>query len=395
MISTHSLRTVLLGVALLALAGGAGAQPDSLQNPAEVGPPSPAVGTKIPEGYFGPMASENKKELIGPYLLLKAGKVSPDGKTVQLQLYKGKLEDGRTVWYVLTDTTDEKNAAALGLNFSAKLNYADVGRACRNARLEKDGTLTFSKGAVNFAPQRKLVPGTLPGAFPPKSAQPGSVGDADYTPLVKITNAGGHIYNAPTIAFGVEANQINFPNGAPDYSHVHDKVLKIDPINMTVTLKLTVGYSFARPVSYLSFESNDPVAATLEEATLAPALSDIHLGSDDCAFSAVERLFVFANGPQGKGNPQRQGLSSAIADGGGPLNVFGGVPTIAGDYSPIWDLQMGEWSKEAVANGYRSRLLDEFTILCFAEGGFITGPMGKPYGSSGIIVTCPVVMRSL
>ena len=77
-------------------------------------------------------------------------------------------------------------------------------------------------------------------------AQPGSVGDADYSPLVKIINAGGAIYNAPIIAFGVEANQINFPNGNPDYSRVHDKVIKIDPINMTVTLKLTVGYSFAR-----------------------------------------------------------------------------------------------------------------------------------------------------
>lgn len=388
-------RPALLAAGLFALTATSHAQPDPLQNPAEVGPPSPAVGAKIPEGYFGPMPSQNKKELIGPYLLLKAGKVSDDGKTVQLQLYKGKLEDGRTVWYVLTDTTDEKNAEALGLNFSSKLNYADVGRACRSARLEKDGTLTFSKGAVNFAPERKLVPGTLPGAFPPKMAQPGSVGDADYTPFVKITNAGGHIYNAPTIAFGVEANQISYANGNPDYSRVHDKVLKLDPINMTVTLKLTVGYSFARPVSYLSFEPNDPVAATLEESTLTPALNDIQVGHDDGAFSAVERLFVFANGPQGKGNPQRQGLSSAIADGGGPLNVFGGVPTIAGDYSPIWDLQLGEWSKEAVANNYRSRLIDEFTILRFAEDGFITGPMGKPYGSSGIIVTCPVVMRSL
>ena len=391
----HPLRRALAGGALLALTATAHAQPDPLQNPAEVGPPSPAVGAVISEGYFGPMPSEVQKELIGPYLLLKAGKVSDDGKSVQLQLYKGRLEDGRTVWYVLTDTTDEKNAAALGLNFSAKLNYADVGRACRSARLEKDGTLTFSKGAVNFAPERKLKPGALPLAFPPQMAQPGSVGDADYTPFVKITNAGGHIYNAPTVAFGVEANQINFPNGSPDYSRVHDKVLKIDPINMTVTLKLTVGYSFARPVSYLSFESNDPVAATLEESTLAPALSDIQVGHDDGAFSAVERLFVFTNGPQGKNNPQRQGLSSAIADGGGPINIFGGVPTIAGDYSPIWDLQMGEWSKEAVANGYRSRLIDEFTILRFAKDGFITGPMGKPYGSSGIIVTCPVVMRSL
>lgn len=265
----------------------------------------------------------------------------------------------------------------------------------RTATLDLDSTLVFDKGTVNFAPQRKLMPGKGPNAFPPSMAQPGSVGDADYSPLVKIVNAGGYIYNAPVIAFGVTAAQINFPNGNPDYRLVHDKVLSIDPKNMTVTLKLTQGYSFGRPVSYLSFELNDPAAATLEEATLCPALGDIQVGHDDGAFSATERLFSFTNGPGGKGNPQRQGLSSAIADGGGPINVFGGVPTISGDYSPVWDMNLGEWTASAIANNYRSRLTQEFDILRFAKDGFITAPMGKPYGSSGIVITCPVVMRSL
>jgi hypothetical protein len=47
--------------------------------------------------------------------------------TVTLPLYKGKLRDGRLVWYILTDTDDEANAAALGLNFSSKLTYAGPG----------------------------------------------------------------------------------------------------------------------------------------------------------------------------------------------------------------------------------------------------------------------------
>ena len=377
------------------MAHSASAQPDPLQDPAEVGPPSPAVGAKVPGTYFGPFPSEVQKELIGPYKLLKAAQVSADGKTATLPLYKGRLRDGRLVWYALTDTTDKMNADALGLNFSAKLVYAERGRAVRTATLDKDSTLVFDKGAVNFAPERKIKPGKAPNAFPPQMAQPGSVGDADYTPLVKITNAGGHIYNAPVLAFDVSAEQISFASGNPDYRLVHDKVLKIDPKNMTVTLKLTQGLSFGRPVSYLSFESNDPIAATLEEATLAPALSDIQVGHDDGAFSAVERLFSFTNGPSGKGNPQRQGLSSAIADGGGPINVFGGVPTIAGDYSPVWDMNLGEWTPSAIANNYRSRLTQEFDILRFAQQGFITAPMGKPYGSSGILITCPVVMRQL
>jgi len=392
---SRRLRAPLACVFLLGALRAASAQPDPLQNPAEVGPPPPDIGAKISAGYFGPMPSEVQKELIGPYKLLKAAHISDDDTTATLQLYKGRMRDGRLVWYVLTDTTDKMNADALGLNFSAKLNYAERGRAVRTATLDTDSTLVFDKGTVDFSPERKLKPGKGPNAFPPSVAQPGSVGDADYTPLVKIVNAGGYIYNAPVIAFNVSAAQINFPNGNPDYRLVHDKVLKIDTQKMTVTLKLTQGLSFSRPVSYLSFEANDPIAATLEEATLAPALSDIQVGHDDGAFSAVERLFSFTNGPGGKGNPQRQGLSSAIADGGGPINVFGGVPTIAGDYSPVWDMNLSEWTPESIRNNYRSRLTQEFDILRFAQGGFITGPMGKPFGSSGIIITCPVVMRRL
>lgn len=364
-------------------------------NADDIRPALPGVGANIPNTYFGPMPSEVQKELIGPYKLLKAGQVDEKAFTVTLPLYQGRVRDGRKVWYVLTDTTDQKNAEALGLLFSGKLNYAAVGRAVRNATLDKDGTLIFDSGTVDFRPAHKIVQGDGPNAFPPKQAQPGSVGDQNYTPLVRIANAGNHIYNAPIIAFDVNAQQISFPNGKPDYRLVHDKVVKIDPAAMTVTLQMVAGMSFARPIAYLSFDSNDSVTATLEEATLAPALSDIKVGGDDGAFSAVERLFVTANGPMGKQNPQRQGLNSAIVDGNGPINIFGGIPTIAGDYSPLWDLNLGEWSQEAIQKGYRSRLMEEFQILRFAQQGWITGPMGKKYGSTGIIVNCPVVMRLL
>jgi len=360
----------------------------------DVAPAPASIGADIPLTYFGPAPSQVMRELIGPYQLLKAGQVDLEAGTVTLPLYQGRLSDGRKVWYVLTDTTDRINADALGLNVSAKLSYA-VGRAVRNATLDKNGTLIFESGTVDFRPERSLVPGTGANAFPPQQVQPGSVGDHNYTPLIRLTNAGNHIYNAPIIAFDVDAKQISFPNGKPDYRMVHDKVVKIDPDKLTVTLKLTPGMSFARPIMYVSFDSNDPVAATLEESTLAPGLSDIQVGRDDSAFSAVERIFVFANGPMGKENPQRQGLNSAIVDGSGPLNIFGGIPTIATDYSPMWDLNLGEWTPEAIKRGYRSRLTEEFQILGFAQRGWITGPGGKKYGSTGIIINCPVVMRLL
>jgi hypothetical protein len=380
-----------LGLLLLAVVYGIFVSPAK----AQIAPPSPAVGAQVPVTYFGPLPSDVQKELIGPYKLLKAGQVDLKAETVTLPLYEGKMKDGRKVWYILTDTTDEANAAALGLNFSAKLNYADVGRAVRHATLEKDTTLTFESGTVDFAPKRRVVPGDAPNYFPPKVAEPGSVGDQDYSPLVKVDNAGGYIYNAPIVAFNVEASQINFCEGNPDYSRVHDKVVRICPSARIVTLQLTEGFSFARPVLYLSMEANDPLAAALEGATMAPGLKDITVGHDDSAFSAVERLFIFANGPTGKENPQRQGLNSAISDGLSPLNILGGIPTVGTDYSPLWDLNLGVWTKDAIDKGYRSRLLGEFEILDFALKGFITGPNGGAYGSTGLIVNCPIVWRYL
>ena len=358
-------------------------------------PAPPSVGADVPLVYFGPPPSQVKPELVGPLKLLKAGTVDLDAGTVQLPLYQGRTKDGKTVWYILTDTNDKGNADALGLNYSSKLTYAVTGKAVRNATLEKGNVLVFDRGAVDFRPERQIVPGDAPNAFPPKIAKPGSVGDADYTPLVRITNAGNFIYNAPIVAFGVQANQITFADGNPDYRLVHDKVVKIDPVKMTVTLKLTQGFSFAKPIVYISTESNDELAATLEESTYTPALSDITVGKDDSAFSAVERLFAFANGPTGKDNPQRQGFNSAIMDGRGPLNVFGGIPTVATDYSPLWDVNLGVWTDDAVNKGYRSRLIEEFQILGVAQQGWITAPGGTPFGSTGIIVNCPIVQRLL
>jgi GNAT superfamily N-acetyltransferase len=240
-----------------------------------------------------------------------------------------------------------------------------------------------------------------PNFFPPQEFQPGSVGDADYTPLVRLSNvAGTPIYNAPVIAFNVTADQISFCDGNPDYSLVHDKVVQICPDGNgggTVTIALTVGFSFAKPVLYLSTEANDPLPAAMETATFAPGLKDITKGRDDSFASPSERLFAVVNGPSGLDNPQRQGFFSALGDAGakGPINLLGGIPFVATDYSPLWDLNVGVWTQEAIDKGYRSRMIDEFQYLGMVQRGSITSPDGGEFGSSGFIVNCPVVHRFL
>jgi len=393
----------LLGVLIMAAIISSPAIRTLAQNAADndFQPAPPSIGADVPVTYFGPAPSSVQKELVGPVQLLTAGTVDQDEGTITLPLYRGQMHNGQNVWFILTDTTDKGNAEALGLNFSPKLAYAAVGNGVRDARLEADASLTFQSGRVDFSPERVVVPGS-PDPFPPLEFQPGSVGDASYSPLVRITNAGNHIYNAPVIAFNVSGDQISFCEGNPDYSLVHDKVVSICPDGNgggTVTLALTPGFSFAKPVLYLSTEASDPLAASLEGATLAPGLADITVGRDDSAFSAVERIFLTLNGPtnspDGVVNPQRQGLNSALMGEGGPLNVLGGIPTVATDYSPLWDVNLGEWTQDAIDRGFRSRVTEEFQILGLVERGWITGPGGAPYGSVGIIVNCPIVMRFL
>jgi len=401
--SSWLLRSVVVGIALTFVLGPAHslAEDDVPPLPPELGGVAPpSVGTDISQSYFGPMPSEVDKNLVGPVQLLRSGTINEDGSAITLPLYKGQLPDGRAVWYILTDTSDKENAEGLGLNFASKLAYSNVGTAARTGRLEEDTSITFLAGTVDFAPERDVVPAAQPNPFPPASAQPGSVGDAAYSPLVQLRNQpGSPMYNAPMVAFDVGADQLNFCDGDVDHSIIHDWVTAICPEGDdgggTVTIALTPIFSFAKPAIYMSTEASDPVTAALDMATFAPALGDITTGRDDSAFSAIERLFVTVNGPTGAANPQRQGLNSTLTDDLPPLHVVGGLPTVALDYSPLWDLNLGEWTQEAVDMGYRSRLIDEFQLLAFVRDGWITGPAGAPYGSTGIVVNCPIVARFL
>jgi hypothetical protein len=356
--------------------------------------PAPAsVGTTVGLSYFGPPPSSVNQSLVGPVQLLNTGKVDAIAGTITIPLYKGTLKGTKkNVWYILTDVSDQGVANELGLNFSAKLGFAE--NAARTGTLDGNGNIVFDKGTVDFRPQRNIVPGPEGQEFPPKSFAPGAIGDKNYSPYVTITNAGNVVYNAPMVAFDVDASQINFPNGNVDYSKVHDQVVAIDPINMTVTLNLINGFSFGRPVWYISMDASIPLAASIEHNTYAPLMGKLLLGQDDSAFSPIERIFIATNGQEGCDNPQRQGLSADLNDGHRPNNTLGGIPTIALDYSPAWDANLYTWTDDAINKGYRQQLREEFQILTYAQDGLITGASAtQPFGSAGFSINCPIVQR--
>lgn len=325
----------------------------------------------------------------GGDVLVTSGAVDIAAGTVTLPLERGRMASGENVWYVLLDTSDRGSAERLGINWSAKLANAGVGRAVRDAIVSPDGELVFDSGAVDFLPERIVEPGDG-AAFPPRLAQPGSVGDDDYTPLVRVLNGGGHVFNAPVVAYDVTAETLDrFCGGGPDHALVHDKVERICPRDGTVTLTLTSGFADGAPLLYVSTDANVALVAALEGGTHAPRLSDVPVGAGDTPWSAVEPIYVVVNGDSGPEAPARQGLESALADGLAPLNVTGDVPTRGRGYSPLWASHPVVWSE--AADGRRTLITSETAVRALAAAGLVYGPGGAAIGADGILVNCPAI----
>jgi hypothetical protein len=358
--------------------------------------PTPASGAApFTLSYFGPPPAGNLS-LAGPVQLLTSGTVDSANGTITLPLYQGlvKAYPGElaqhTAWYVLTDVSDPGVAEYLGINYSPKLAFAAA--TARTGNFDANGNLIFNQGKVDFTPQRSVVAGTP--AFPPSTANPGAVGDAMYNPLVTVVNGGGIVFNAPMIAFDQAPTAINFPMGNPDYSRVHDQVVRIDTTAMTVTLNLINGFSAGRPVWYLTTDASSTLSAAVEGAIYAPTLQQLPLGVNGIS-TAAEALFVAVNGASmgGCANPSRQGLTAALTDGHRPSNVLGAIPTMSTQYSPLWDAIPYEWTSSAVSSGYVQQMRDAFQVQLVMRDGLVTGPGGSTIGTGSFVVNCPIAVR--
>ena len=303
----------------------------------------------------------------GRTVFLKSAVENPNG-TATLPLYRGTSQ-GRIVYFVVLDSSDGNDAAALGVNESQKLGNA-IGTAAVQRVTIANGMIDFP-ASVDFSPNRIVAPG--PTGFPPAAASPGSVGETGYSPIIQMPN--GVIRNAPQVA---------------NDSGSHDKVVSIDTVNMRVTLRETDGVANGRMVKYISTDSSDPGAAALEGSTYAPALNAAPFLDDDSTHSSRTSLAAFVNGQTGAANPQRQGLNSALLDGLDPLNVLFWNPS-QGRYSPLWDVHAAQWSAADVAAGTNVRQLGWGDVTELVSKGRITGPGGTRFGASGFIVNCPIV----
>jgi len=303
----------------------------------------------------------------GHTLFIQSAAQNANG-TVTLPLYRGTSR-GQTVYYVMTDSSDGNFSQQFGLNRAQKLANATGSNGVQKVTVA-NGVVDFP-ATVDFSPIRQVTPG--PQGFPPAAAQPGAVGEAGYSPLIQLPN--GVIVNAPHIANGTGQA---------------DKVVSIDLIRKTITYRQTNGFQGGDPVKYISFDASNPVAATLENVTFAPALDALPTLNDDSTASSRATLIAFINGQTGANNPQRQGLNSAILDGLDPLNLLRWNPS-QGRYSPMWDVNLAKWTDQIVAAGQNVRQTDVGTAQGLAQQGELTAPDGSSLTASGFIVNCPIV----
>ena len=413
--SSRSRRSLLAAAAAVGVAGAFTLAPvlsaAAASAPARTGSPSTAKSTLL----------DSSK------LILKSAKqVDLHNGAVRLPLHRG-VSGGKTVWYILTESSDVGLAADLDVNYAAKLSNLGIScPSCVQTVTETsapdlkfgEATVHF-RGAPDFSPSRVLVPG--PTTLPATTVQPGAVGGPGYSPFIRLAGS-PVVYNAPIVATG------DGPFDVVHHSNTGDRVLAIHPAaqagpgqftQATVDLLVVRGFDAGQPILYISTEASDPLAAVLERATFVPLLNKASfLGGDDALGSGRERIFPFLNGQTGAGNPNAQGLIhlikdghatedanlantallAALAAGGDARNIQGDFPTIADprhalSYSPLWDAQLGQWTDKAVKAGLNTLQTDENQILNLAatRPDLLTGPGGAAYGSVGFVINCPVI----
>jgi hypothetical protein len=313
-------------------------------------------------------------------------------KWVTLPVYTGIGPSGNPTYFIITEGADYEVAKLMGLNYAPKLVNGRGTVGSQQVTLE-NGMIKF-KGDVDFSPVRTLAPGPFPNTFPPSVAIPGSVGDAEYSPVIVLPS--GSVMSASIVA---------------NSTGTHDHLVSIDYVKGTVVFEILDGFEGGEQYYFhLVTESSDMGAATIERGTFTPRLANLpefgkSMPNDKSALLGFAPL---ANGETGANNPERQGLNSTILDGNAfdPINVFPLDPENNkkenNNYSPMWDAHIYVWTDAAIQAGKRKRVKSMTQLKAlFDEGSVVNAPpnTGDPnpivagLKPTRAIINCPVIAQ--
>src|SRR5258708_24217026 len=161
-------------------------------------------------GCLGPAMVMNEESIQFETYMTSAVRLSPVALTATLPLHKGYVGAGTGIptYHIITEASDCATAKQLGVNFAPKLGFLidsggnPVNKSVQKVTVDANGAFHFA-GTADFSPVRIFNPSTAstpnffdpttdgPQGVPPSSFAPGSVGDANYTPLITYTDAAG------------------------------------------------------------------------------------------------------------------------------------------------------------------------------------------------------------
>lgn len=319
---------------------------------------------------------------------------------VTLPIYQGVGPSGSPTYFIITEASTPEAAETFGAILSPKLRYGalpSAEAAAQYVTLNDDGRIVF-RGDVDFSPERILEMGE-DDAFPPLVAQPGAVGDDEYSSLVVLPS--GLVINAQIIA-----------NATGNHDHLND----INIEERSANFQLLDGWQGgSRYYYHLVTDASDPVPAAIELGVYAPRLANLPVfgqsGLDGetvlLGFSPnINGLSVSENSI---GGINRQGLGSTITDQDlDPVNIFPFDPDNSNEnnnYSPFWDAHLNMWTDEAIngPDGDQRRAITRFADLRdLRDQGLITSFTGSTgiensfvagLRASNAVINCPVILQ--
>ena len=322
----------------------------------------------------------------------------PAKANATLPIYEGVGPSGEPTYFIITEATSIALAKEYGAIVSPKLIYGNRPEAAAAAQRVDviDGKIYF-KGDVDFSPERILTPGEVT-PFPPAMAQPGAVGDAEYSSLVVLPS--GEVINCQIIA---------------NASGIHDRIIDINIEDRWAKFQLLDGFEGGDQYYYhLVTDASDPGPATIELGVYAPRMANLPVfGQSDLDGETVLLGFSpnvngLTTALDGADETTRQGLGSTIVDNDlDPINIFPFDPdnTVedGNNYSPMWDAHLNMWTDEAIngPNGDQRRQITSFADLFdLMEQGLVSSFAGSPgiendflngLRASHAVINCPVI----
>ena len=330
----------------------------------------------------------------------------PNLASVRIPIYKGIGPSGKDTYFIITETSTMETSRILGTILSPKLRYGTLPGANDAVQhvMFNEGRITFL-GDVDFDPDRLLARGTG-NIFPPSVANPGALGDSEYSSVVVLPS--GLVINA----------QIIYNN-----TGMHDRINEINIEERWVELQLLDGWQGENRYYYhLVTDASDSIAATIELGVYAPRLAKLPVfGQSELdgetmllGFSpSVNGLTIDEINNINDIEVNRQGLASTIVDEDlDPVNIFPFDPDNSNEennYSPLWDAHLNMWTPKAIngPNGEdQRRSIKSFEDLGeLIEQGLVTSFSGSPPGgenefihglrTSRIIINCPVICHPI